>query len=149
MDDPAVWTAIPVLAWGVLLGQFWLYKRYCSFLVRTAGKSVVGAAALTLAVHVVPMTLFAVTAVLIHDLVLPTSPIWLAVLLYVLAGIVYSPLVGLAMPGRHWPPYETIRPVLEEAGATLGQERAIAWIGGLLSFPGMTTILVGALVLFD
>ncbi|MFG2087417.1 MULTISPECIES: hypothetical protein [unclassified Spirillospora] len=148
MDALVVWTAALPMFWGVAFGQLWLQRRYCSWLVCVAGKSVAGAVLLTVVVHLGAMSLFAIIAFLINDLVVPNFPTWFAVFLFVLAAMVYSPLVGLAIPARSWPPYETVRPALEEAGATLGQERAVAWIGGLLTFPGMSAVAGGAAILF-
>ncbi|MFA1551904.1 hypothetical protein [Actinomadura chokoriensis] len=148
MDAVAVSSLVWLAVWGVTVGSLWLPRRYCSWLVRTAGTSVAGVGFLAVAVHLAGVLLFALAAFLINGLVVGDSPMWFVALLFVLAGMVYSPLVGLGLPARSLPPFADIRLTLEEAGATLGQERAVAWVGGLLAFPGMTAILAGAAILF-
>lgn len=144
-----VWTSVLIMAWGVVFGSAWPRRRYFSWLVRTTGTSVVGATLLTVAVHLAGGLLFGLTASLINDLAVRDFPTWLVALLFVLVGMVYAPLVCMAIPSRNFPPFEDIRQSLEEAGATLGQERAVAWIGGLLAFPGLTAIVMGAAILLE
>ncbi|WP_141578530.1 hypothetical protein [Actinomadura sp. WMMA1423] len=147
MSALVVWTAVWVLFWGVAVGQLWLPRRYFPWLVRAARASVVRALLLTAAVHLSGLLLFALAGLLINNLFAPDAPEWALAALFVVAGMLYSPLVGLALPARDLHPLEDVRLRLETAGATLGQERAIAWTACFLAFPGMSAIVGTAAVL--
>ncbi len=148
MSAPGDWALGWLLVWGVAVGFLWLPRRYSSWVVRIAGTSFVRAGLLTLAVHLVGALLFISATFLIDDLLVTDSPTWPAAVLFVLAGMVYSPFVGMGLHVRNLDPVGDIRLALKEAGATLGQERAVAWTGGLLAFFGMTAIFLATLALF-
>ncbi|TDC69713.1 hypothetical protein E1200_07635 [Actinomadura sp. GC306] len=95
------------------------------------------------------MLAFLSATYLISEYLTGTVPVWLVAKLFTLVGMVYAPIIGLAFPDRSGPAYADLRRHLREAGATLGQERAFAWVGGPFTFVGMPVVLVGSFLVFD
>ncbi|WP_396450300.1 hypothetical protein, partial [Actinomadura sp.] len=109
MSAPGDWAIGWLLVWGVAVGFLWLPRRYSSWVVRIAGTSFVRAGLFTLAVHLVGALLFISATFLIDDLLVTDSPTWPAAVLFVLAGMVYSPFVGMGLHVRNLDPVGDIR----------------------------------------
>ncbi|WP_158642313.1 hypothetical protein [Actinomadura sp. WAC 06369] len=115
--------------------------------MRTAGPGIPQAVVVTLAVHTTGMLLFVAVATSLHHLDARSVPTWLAACLFVLAGMAYAPLAGLAFPNRNPPYYEHIRRPLKEAGATPGQERAVTWVSAPLALLGTGVLMTSSVIL--
>lgn len=139
---PAI-LAVALSTWGIALGISWLPRRLCPILVRWAGTSALLAGLLAVSVQVVGLAAFSLGVFLIRTYVTGNVPLALVALLFTLLGVVYAPIAGMAFPDRAGPPYGVLRQHLREAGATLGQERAAAWVGGPFPFLGIAAILSG------
>lgn len=128
--------------------MWWLPRRFCPPLVRMAGRSTVRAGLLTASVQVGGLLAFSSVTYLIAEYLTGAVPVWLVAILFTLVGMVYTPLIGMAFPDRSGPAYAELRRHLREAGATVGQERAFAWVGGPFTFLGMAVVLPGSLLVF-
>ncbi|MFF5260260.1 hypothetical protein ACFY4C_15030 [Actinomadura viridis] len=141
-------TSLGLCGWGFLVGMFWLPRRFCPWLVRQAASSTLKAAVLMVAVHSAGLVAFGSATFLINEFAVRTLPTWLVTFLFVLAGLVYAPLMGMGFPDRSRDVYGELRRHLKDAGATLAQERAAAWSGGPLAFLGMAVLGMASVVVF-